>query len=131
MRTASTHPLTSTLIAIADPTRRGILARLALGEATVNELAAPYDMSVAAVSKHLNVLEAAGLISRRKEAQYRHCRLRPEPLEAVSLWLEDYRRFWERSLDALDDHLITMQREAQPKAGAPARKPRRRRKDAR
>jgi DNA-binding transcriptional ArsR family regulator len=105
-----TDPLSSTLFALADPTRRGILARLAAGDATVNELAEPYDMSLAAVSKHLKVLEGAGLISRGKEAQWRPCHLEPAPLHSVSRWLEDYRRFWDRSLDSLAEYLEVMQR---------------------
>src|ERR1700730_1152454 len=93
--------LSSTLFALSDPTRRGILARLATGDATVTELAEPYDMSLAAVSKHLKVLETAGLISRGREAQWRPCHLESGPLEEISLWLEGYRRFWDRSLDGL------------------------------
>jgi DNA-binding transcriptional ArsR family regulator len=104
-------PLSSTLFALADPTRRGILARLATGDATVTELAAPYDMSLAAVSKHLKVLEGAGLISRGREAQWRPCHLEGRPLQAVSKWLEEYRRFWDRSLDSLAEYLKTMPRE--------------------
>lgn len=102
--------LSATLFAIADPTRRGLLARLAEGEATVGELAEPYDMSVAAVSKHLKVLENAGLITRGRQAQWRPCRLRARPLRAVSDWVEDYRGFWERNLDSLDDYLTALQR---------------------
>ena len=98
--------LSSTLFALADPTRRGILARLATGDATVGELAEPYDMSLAAVSKHLKVLEGAGLISRSREAQFRHCHLEAAPLKNVSEWVEDYRRFWDRSLDRLTDYLL-------------------------
>jgi DNA-binding transcriptional ArsR family regulator len=113
--------LSSTLFALADPTRRGILARLATGNATVKELAEPYDMSVAAVSKHLKVLETAGLISRSKEAQSRPCHLRAEPLRAVSEWLGDYQRFWERSTDALAQHLKEMQRAAKSKSKKPHR----------
>ena len=113
---STADPLSSTLFALADPTRRGILARLATGDATVKALAEPYDMSVAAVSKHLKVLETAGLISRSREAQWRPCHLEAEPLQAVSAWLEDYRRFWDRSLDALAEHLETMQRPARPRA---------------
>jgi DNA-binding transcriptional ArsR family regulator len=109
-------PLSSTLSALADPTRRGILARLAGGDATVKELAEPYDMSVAAVCKHLKVLEGAGLISRGREAQWRPCHLEAEPLQAVSEWLDDYRRFWSRSLDSLEEHLRTMQRPARTRA---------------
>jgi DNA-binding transcriptional ArsR family regulator len=112
---SATDSLSSTLFALADPTRRGILARLATGDATVKELAEPYDMSVAAVSKHLKVLETAGLISRGREAQWRPRHLEAEPLQAVSAWLEDYRRFWDRSLDALAEHLKTMQAAARTK----------------
>ena len=100
--------LTSTLFALADPTRRGILARLATGDASVTELAKPYDMSLAAVSKHLKVLESAGLVSRGKEAQWRPCHLEAKPLEAVFAWVEDYRRFWEQNLDSLAKYLQTI-----------------------
>ena len=102
--------LSVTLSALADPTRRGILARLATGEATVKELAAPYDMSLAAVSKHLKVLETAGLITRGRDAQYRPCRLEPAPLREVDGWLESYRRFWEESLDQLEVYLAELQK---------------------
>lgn len=102
--------LSVTLSALADPTRRGILARLATGEATVNELAAPYDMSLAAVSKHLKVLEKAGLITRGREAQWRPCRLEAAPLRDVADWVEAYRQFWEQSLDRLEDYLAALQR---------------------
>ncbi len=102
--------LSATLSALADPTRRGILARLATGEATVKELAEPYDMSLAAVSKHLKVLEGAGLISRGRDAQYRPCRLQPGPLREVDDWLENYRRFWEESLDQLEVYLAELQK---------------------
>lgn len=105
-----TDRLSVTLSALADPTRRGILARLATGEATVNELARPYDMSLAAVSKHLKVLEGAGLISRGKDAQYRPCRLEAAPLRDVDGWLENYRRFWEESLDQLEVYLAELQK---------------------
>ena len=105
-----TDRLSLTLSALADPTRRGILARLSTGEATVTELAAPYDMSLAAVSKHLKVLERAGLISRGREAQWRPCRLDAAPLREVSDWLENYRRFWDQSLDRLEDYLAELQR---------------------
>jgi DNA-binding transcriptional ArsR family regulator len=107
----ATDRLSATLFALADPTRRGILARLATGEANVKELAEPYQMSLAAVSKHLKVLEGAGLISRGREAQWRPCRLEAEPLRDVSEWLEAYRRFWDRSLDGLADYLKVMQRD--------------------
>lgn len=102
--------LSVTLSALADPTRRSILARLATGEATVKALAEPYDMSLAAVSKHLKVLEAAGLISRGRDAQYRPCRLEAAPLRDVDGWLENYRRFWEESLDQLEGYLAELQR---------------------
>jgi DNA-binding transcriptional ArsR family regulator len=102
--------LSVTLSALADPTRRGILARLATGEANVKELAEPYDMSLAAVSKHLKVLEQAGLISRGKDAQFRPCRLEAGPLRDVDGWLESYRRFWEESLDQLEVYLAELQK---------------------
>jgi len=102
--------LSSTLFALADPTRRGILARLATGDLTVNELAAPYDMSLAAVSKHLKVLETAGLISRGREAQYRPCHLEAKPMKAATEWLDEFRRFWDINLDSLDDYLKTFRK---------------------
>ncbi|OEO28210.1 transcriptional regulator [Devosia insulae DS-56] len=105
-----TDHLSTTLSALADPTRRGILARLSLGEATVSELAEPYDMSMAAVSKHLKVLEKAGLISRGKEAQWRPCRLEAAPMAEVADWVENYRRFWDESLDRLGDYLAELQK---------------------
>ena len=105
-----TDQLSVTLAALADPTRRGILARLATGEATVTELAAPYEMSLAAVSKHLKVLEQAGLISRGKDAQFRPCKLEAGPMKDVAGWLEDYRRFWEARLDRLQDYLQQLQK---------------------
>ena len=101
--------LSTVLSALADPTRRGMLARLATGEATVTELAEPYDMSMAAVSKHLKVLEKAGLIERGREAQYRPCTLNPEPLKTVDSWLEEYRKLWEERLDRLDHYLRHLQ----------------------
>lgn len=101
--------LSITLSALADPTRRGILAQLARGEATVGELAEPYDMSLAAVSKHLKVLENAGLISRGKEAQWRPCRLEAAPMAEVADWVGEYRRFWDQSLDRLGDYLAELQ----------------------
>ena len=102
--------LSSTLSALADPTRRAIVARLAAGEATVNELAAPFDMSLPAVSKHLKVLERAGLISRGRNAQWRPCRLEAAPLKEIADWVERYRHFWEGSFDRLDSYLHELQR---------------------
>jgi DNA-binding transcriptional ArsR family regulator len=101
----ATDQLTDTFAALADPTRRAILARLADGEATVNELAAPFPISVQAVSKHLKVLERAGLITRGRSAQLRPSRLHGEPLREAADWLESYRRFWEGSFDRLDERL--------------------------
>ncbi len=101
--------LSATLFALADPTRRAILARLAAGEASVKELAEPFEMSLPAVSKHLKVLERAGLISRGREAQWRPCRLEAGPLRDVAAWLENYRRFWDESLDRLDAYLKKLQ----------------------
>jgi DNA-binding transcriptional ArsR family regulator len=94
--------LSTTLSALADPTRRAILARLSLGEASVGELAEPFEMSLPAVSKHLKVLERAGLISRGREAQWRPCRLEAAPLRDINSWLDSYRRFWEEKFDRLD-----------------------------
>lgn len=102
-------PLSATFAALADPTRRAILARLALGEASVTELGKPFDMSLPAVSKHLKVLENAGLIQRGRDAQWRPCRLAPGPLKNAAEWLEEYRRFWEESLDRLEDYLHELQ----------------------
>ena len=104
-----TDELSRTFAALADPTRRAILARLADGAATVGELAAPFDMTFAAVSKHLRVLEAAGLVSRGREAQYRPARLDARPLAAASRWISDYERFWQDSLGALDHYLNALQ----------------------
>jgi len=101
--------ISSTFSALADPTRRAILARLALGETSVTELAAPFEMSMPAVSKHLRVLETAGLISRGREAQWRPCKLKPEPLKQAYGWLEEYRQFWEQSFDRLDEYLKRLQ----------------------
>jgi DNA-binding transcriptional ArsR family regulator len=97
--------LSTTFAALADPTRRAILARLAAGEATVSELAAPFEMSGPAVSKHLRVLQRAGLISQSRHAQWRHCRLLAAPLKDAAAWLDEYRRFWEQSFDRLEDYL--------------------------
>ena len=98
-------PLSVTLSALADPTRRAILARLAEGEATVNEIAKPFDISLPAVSRHLKVLEAAGLITRGREAQWRPCRLETEALRNVDDWLARYRRFWTGSFDKMDAYI--------------------------
>jgi DNA-binding transcriptional ArsR family regulator len=106
----ASDPLSATLFALADPTRRGILARLASGEASVTELAEPYDMTLAAVSKHLRVLENAGLVSRGRQAQWRPCRLDARPLRDLSEWLDSYRRFWDASLDRLDGLLQVMKK---------------------
>ena len=97
--------LSTTFSALADPTRRAILARLATGEASVTELAEPFAMSLPAVSKHLKVLERAGLISRSRTAQWRPCRLAPEPLKDAAGWIDEYRRFWDESLDRLAEFL--------------------------
>ena len=105
----ATDRLSSTFAALADPTRRAILARLALGETSVSKLAEPFDMSLPAVSKHLKVLERAGLIARGREAQWRPCRIEPEALKGVDHWLEKYRRLWEERLDRLDVYLKELQ----------------------
>ena len=102
-------PLSLTLSALADPTRRAIVARLAQGEATVSELAAPFAMSMPAVSKHLRVLEQAGLVEQGREAQFRPRRLRPDPLRDLAGWLERYRSYWDESLDRLDGYLREIQ----------------------
>lgn len=109
-------PLSLTFAALADPTRRAILARLSEGDATVNEIAAPFDMSLPAVSKHLKVLETAGLITRSRTAQWRPCHLEAGPLKDVNSWISSYRRFWEASFDRLDDYLAELQ------AGEPDKK---------
>ena len=101
--------LSATFAALADPTRRAILARLMEGEAAVTELAEPFDMSLPGISKHLKVLERAGLIARSREAQSRPCRLEPGPLKEAASWIEEYRRFWEQSLDRLDTYLREIQ----------------------
>jgi DNA-binding transcriptional ArsR family regulator len=105
----SADRLSATFAALADPTRRAILARLAAGETSVSELAEPFDMSLPAVSKHLKVLERAGLIVRGRAAQWRPCRIEPRALKEVDDWLERYRRFWEQSFDRLDDYLCELQ----------------------
>ena len=112
--------LSTTFAALADPTRRAILARLAGGEAAVGELAAPFDMSLPAVSRHLRVLEEARLIERRVDAQWRMCRLRPQPLKQAVDWIEHYRRFWESSLDRLADLLEQTTAPPKPRAARAA-----------
>src|SRR5213078_4924189 len=106
---AAADHLSTIFGALADPTRRAILTRLISGESSVTELAEPFDMSLPAVSKHLKVLERAGLIVRGREAQWRPCRIEPRALKEVDNWLERYRRFWEQSLDRLDDYLRELQ----------------------
>lgn len=105
----SADQLSATFSALADPTRRAILARLASGEASVTELAEPFEMSLPAVTKHLKVLQHAGLIARGREAQWRPCRLKAAPLKEVANWVERYRQFWEQSFDRLDDYLRELQ----------------------
>jgi DNA-binding transcriptional ArsR family regulator len=104
-----TDPLSATFAALADPTRRAILARLATGEATVTELAEPFQMSLPGVSKHLKVLETAGLVAKDRDAQWRRCRLEVQPLREVDAWMEMYRRFLDERLDRLDDYLKELQ----------------------
>jgi DNA-binding transcriptional ArsR family regulator len=106
----SPDPLSSTFAALADPTRRAILARLALGEASVTELAEPFQITAPAVTKHLKVLQRAGLISQGRRAQWRPCRLEAAPIRDVALWVENYRQFWEQSFDRLDDYLVEMKK---------------------
>ena len=111
--------------ALADPTRRAILTRLAVGEATVGELAEPFEMSLPAISKHLRVLENTGLIARGREAQWRPCRLEAEPLREVADWVERYRRHWEESFDRLDEYLRELKsQELKTKGKKPGRKQR-------
>jgi DNA-binding transcriptional ArsR family regulator len=108
--------LDSTFAALADPTRRAILARLASGETSVSELAEPFEMSLPAISKHLKVLQRAGLIERSREAQWRPCRLAAGPLKEASEWLESYRRFWEESFDRLEEYLLELQKKEKKNA---------------
>ena len=103
-------PLSTTFAALSDPTRRAILAQLSEGEASVNELAAPFDISLPAVSRHLKVLEQAGLVSRGRDAQWRPCRLEAGPLKDAAGWIEGYRAFWEQSFDRLDAYLANIQK---------------------
>ncbi|MEX0842436.1 MAG: metalloregulator ArsR/SmtB family transcription factor [Xanthobacteraceae bacterium] len=113
----STDRLSATFSALADPTRRAILARLALGETSVSDLAKPFDMSLPAVSKHLKVLERAGLIKRGREAQWRPCRIQPGALKGVDDWLERYRKLWEERFDRLDDYLRELQAKEKKRGG--------------
>jgi DNA-binding transcriptional ArsR family regulator len=110
-------PLSVTFAALADPTRRAILARLALGEATVTELAAPFDMSLPGISKHLRVLQRAGLIEQGRQAQWRPCRLQPGPLRDVAVWVDQYRRHWEESFERLSDYLRELNDRQEPGKG--------------
>ncbi len=108
-QSAPSDPLSSTFAALADPTRRAILTRLCSGEKSVMELAQPFEMSLPAISKHLKVLERAGLIARSREAQWRPCRLEAGPLKEAADWLQHYRKFWEESLDRLEEYLRELQ----------------------
>lgn len=116
-----TNRLSAAFSALADPTRRAIVRRLARGETSVGELAAPFRMSLPAVSRHLKVLAEARLVQRRREAQRRICRLRPAPLKDVAEWVEQYRRFWEGRLDALADYLEAVKNEEESKHGGKKR----------
>lgn len=107
---SSHDQLSTTFAALADPTRRAILARLSAGETSVTDLAEPFDMSLPAITKHLKVLERAGLISRSRDAQWRPCRLEAKPLEAAADWVEQYRKFWEDSMDRLEEYLTELQK---------------------
>ena len=106
----TSDPLSATFSALADPTRRAILARLSLGETSVNELAEPFSISAPAITKHLKVLERAGLITRGRQAQWRPCRLDAGPLKDIAAWVEHYRKFWEDSFDRLDVYLQQIQK---------------------
>jgi DNA-binding transcriptional ArsR family regulator len=116
----ATDPLSTTFAALADPTRRAILARLIAGERSVTELAEPFDMSLPAVSKHLQVLERAGLISRTRDAQFRRCSIEAAPIKEIAQWTETYRHIWEQRYDRLENYLQTMKKEK-----SHAKKPRR------
>ena len=115
-RTFTPDPISTTFAALADPTRRAILERLAAGQASVGEIAAPFEMTLPAVSKHLKVLERAGLVARGREAQWRPCRLEAAPLKAADDWLEHYRRHWEESFERLDDYLRELQQKQEHNA---------------
>jgi DNA-binding transcriptional ArsR family regulator len=114
------HDLDATFAALADPTRRAVVSRLAKGQATVNELAKPFDMTLPAFSKHLKVLERAGLIEKGREAQFRPCRLKPEALTEATDWLEQHRKVWEGRLDRLEAFVKQVQQNAAPNAGPDA-----------
>ena len=124
MSLEQTNPdsLSATFAALADPTRRAILARLASGETSVTQLAEPFEMSMPAISKHLKVLERAGLIARGREAQWRPCRLEPAPLKQASDWIEDYRRFWDERFDRLDEYLTELKTKGTKETKKHARK---------
>jgi DNA-binding transcriptional ArsR family regulator len=111
----ATDQLSTTFAALADPTRRAILARLSRGEATVTELAEPFALSLPAISKHLKVLQHAGLVTQGRKAQWRPCRLEAAPLREVAAWMEEYRQFWDESFDRLDDYLQELQVQGQGK----------------
>jgi DNA-binding transcriptional ArsR family regulator len=118
----SADQLSTTFAALADPTRRAILSKLVSGECSVTELAEPFDMSLPAVSKHLRVLERAGLIARGREAQWRPCRIEAGPLKDASDWIEDYRHIWEARLDRLDDYLKELKKKEKKNGRHPRRK---------
>jgi len=124
LQPAPPDSLSATFSALADPTRRAILARLSSGEISVTKLAEPFDMSMPAISKHLKVLERAGLIARGREAQWRPCRLEAGPLKDVSNWVETYRRFWEESFDRLDVYLEELKTQKSKEKKKHVRKPR-------
>jgi len=119
---ATADPLDRVFAALADPTRRAILARLSTGEATVNELVTPFDLSQPTISKHLKVLESAGLVSRGREAQFRPVRLNAAPLAGAAQWLGDYRRFWAESLDQLDAYVKDLQQKEKRRESKQKRK---------
>jgi DNA-binding transcriptional ArsR family regulator len=121
----ASDPLSTTFAALADPTRRAILARLSLGEATVTELAAPFDMSLPGISKHLRVLQRAGLIEQGRQAQWRPCRLAPGPLRQVASWVEQYRQHWEESFERLSDYLRELETREHEKGADDDRDPNR------
>jgi DNA-binding transcriptional ArsR family regulator len=124
LQTTRPDQLSATFSALADPTRRAILAQLASGEVSVTKLAEPFDMSMPAISKHLKVLERAGLIARGREAQWRPCRLAAAPLKDVSDWVEKYRRFWDESFDRLDTYLVELKNKENKEKKKHARKQR-------